>query len=101
MTHVAVIKTGGKQYLVKANDEIIIDKVNGDKKKIFFEVLATLSEDSILIGNPILKEKAEGEITEELKGDKIRVAKFKSKVRYRKVKGFRPQLAKVKITKIP
>lgn len=101
MINAAVIKVGGKQYLIKANDEIIIDKINGDKKKVLFDVLATLSEDSILIGNPILKEKAEGEIMEELKGDKIRVAKFKAKVRYRKVKGFRPKLTKVKITKIP
>jgi len=97
----AVIKTGGKQYLVKTNDEIIIDKVNAEKKKVLFDVLATLSEDSVLMGNPLLKEKAEGEIIEELKGDKIRVARFKSKVRYRKVKGFRPQLTRVKITKIP
>lgn len=101
MTHAAVIKTGGKQYLVKTNDEIIIDKINGDKKKVLFDVLATLSEDSVLMGNPILKEKVEGEIMEELKGDKIRIARFKAKVRYRKVKGFRPQLTKVKITKIP
>ncbi|PIS15818.1 50S ribosomal protein L21 [Candidatus Roizmanbacteria bacterium CG09_land_8_20_14_0_10_41_9] len=99
--HAAVIKTGGKQYLVKTNDEIIIDKVNAEKKKVLFDVLATLSEDSVLMGNPLLKEKAEGEIIEELKGDKIRVARFKSKVRYRKVKGFRPQLTRVKITKIP
>jgi len=99
--HAAVIKTGGKQYLVKTNDEIIIDKVNAEKKKVLFDVLATLSEDSVLMGNPLLKEKAEGEIIEELKGDKIRDARFKSKVRYRKVKGFRPQVTRVKITKIP
>jgi large subunit ribosomal protein L21 len=35
-----------------------------------------------------------------LKGEKIRVARFKSKVRYRKVRGFRPQLTKLKVGSI-
>ena len=39
-------------------------------------------------------------IIEQLKGDKIRVAKFKAKVRYRKVMGFRARLTKLKIVKI-
>ncbi|PIV62308.1 50S ribosomal protein L21, partial [Candidatus Roizmanbacteria bacterium CG01_land_8_20_14_3_00_33_9] len=35
-----------------------------------------------------------------LKGEKIRVARFKAKVRYRRVKGFRSQLTKVQIIKV-
>jgi len=39
-------------------------------------------------------------VEDTLKGDKIRVARFKAKVRYRRVKGFRPKLTKIKIEKI-
>lgn len=99
----AVIKTGGKQYLVKENDEIYIDRL--DKKineEVEFETLAQsdLEKGEIELGQPTLKSKVKGKVIENLKGDKIRVARFKAKIRYRRVKGFRPYLSKVKIIKI-
>lgn len=109
MTKYAVVNTGGKQYLVKENDEIIIDRINGNSAseksktvKVDIDKLAEFDDekDSFQIGTPILKEKVSGEIVTQLKGDKIRVAKFKAKVRYRKVTGFRARLTKIKIIKI-
>ena len=102
MSKLAVIKTGGKQYLVKENDEIIVEKVNGDSKKLELETLARIDTDKNLVdlGTPNLKEATRAELLENVKGDKIRVARFKAKVRYRKVKGFRAQLSKIKIGKI-
>ncbi len=103
MAKYAVVKTGGKQYLVKENDEIVVDKLEvKEKDKIELETLATFDNDSLDLdlGTPDLKAKVSGEVLAQLKGDKIRVAKFKAKVRYRKVMGFRPRLTKIKITKI-
>ncbi len=100
MNKLAVIKTGGKQYLVKLNDEIYVEKIpNKEGEKVDFETLAVFGE-KIQLGRPVLKKKVTGQVLKQLKGDKIRVAKFKSKVRYRKVKGHRQQLSKVKITKL-
>lgn len=103
MSKLAVIKTGGKQYLVKENDEIFVDKleVNG-RKKVNLETLARIDSEkgTIELGSPLLKEKVRGELLQNVKGDKIHIARFKAKVRYRKVKGFRPQLSKVKILKV-
>lgn len=101
-TH-AVIEVGGKQYLVQKNDELIVENINR-KPDETVEFPALLSFDTektdAQIGAPELKEKVTAKVIENLKGDKVRVAKFKAKVRYRKVRGFRPQLTRIKITAI-
>lgn len=98
----AVIQTGGKQYLVKENDEIYVDRLAGEKdSEIELETLAVITDgETIELGNPLLSTTAKVKILEQQKADKIRVARFKSKVRYRKVKGYRHQLSKIKILKI-
>ncbi|QQG43811.1 MAG: 50S ribosomal protein L21 [Candidatus Roizmanbacteria bacterium] len=101
MAKFAVVKTGGKQFVVKANDEIVVNNLS-DQKEVDLEVLATFNDngDDLEIGSPTLEKKAKAQIIENGKGEKIRVARFKSKVRYRRVKGFRPQLTKIKILAI-
>ncbi|MGB9707633.1 MAG: 50S ribosomal protein L21 [Microgenomates group bacterium] len=99
----AVVKTGGKQYLVKENDEIVVDKINEEKdKKIDLETLLIFDEEGkkIDLGLPLLNKKTAAQIVEHLKGDKINILRFKAKVRYRKRKGFRASLTKIKILKI-
>lgn len=103
MTQLAVVKTGGKQYLVKEEDIITVDKINlPEKEKLALEALAIFDSEGkeIELGQPLLTKKIQAEVLGHVKGEKIRVAKFKAKVRYRKVKGFRPQLTKLKIVKI-
>ncbi len=103
MAKFAIIKTGGKQYLVKENDEIVVEKLtNKPTEKLALETLAVFeSEKSALqLGTPTLKQKVTAELLETAKGEKLRVARFHAKVRYRKVKGFRPTLSKIKILKI-
>jgi len=100
---IAVVKTGGKQYLVKENDQLIVDQIAGKAKdKLELETLAVFDEtgSQLDLGTPMVKTKVTAELIENLKGDKIRVAKFKAKVRYRKVRGFRARLTKIKIIKI-
>lgn len=100
MAKIAVVKAGGKQYLVRENQELVVDKLDGNKDdKVAFEALAVFDDasDKIEVGEPALKTAVEAQIVEQVKGDKVRVAKFKAKVRYRKVNGFRAELTKVKI----
>ena len=99
----AIIRTGGKQYLVEESQEIIVDHLKLDKKSIIeFETLAQGYDDKTVIklGTPTLKTKVKGEIVDNFKGDKINVARFKAKTRYRKVRGFRPMLSRVKIISV-
>lgn len=103
MVNFAVVKTGGKQYLVKENDLITVDRLkNKEKEKIDLETLMIFSDDGkvLEIGEPTLEKKVQAEVVNHQKGEKIRVAKFKAKVRYRKVRGFRPYLTTLKIVKI-
>ena len=103
MAKFAVVKTGGKQYLVKENDDIIVDKVlTEEKKDLELETLATFDSEGtdLALGTPLLKSKVKATVVGHMKGDKIRVAKFKAKVRFRRVTGFRPHLSKLKIVSI-
>jgi len=96
----AVIKTGGKQYLVYENDEIFVDRLHTDKDaSLEFETLATGDDEKneINLGTPLLSPSVKGTVIDHLKGDKVRTARFKAKSRYRKLKGSRAHLTKVKI----
>lgn len=100
----AVIKTGGKQYKVSEGDIIDVERlrVKENEKVIFEDVLLLVSDSSVKIGKPYLTgEKVEGKLINNLKGNKIRVSKFKAKVRYRKTVGFRASISRVKIEKLP
>lgn len=99
----AVIQTGGKQYQVTEGDTIEIEKILGKAKdKIDFDkVLLVVNEDKMEIGKPLVKRAVvTAEIVEQKKGLKIRVAKFRAKSRYRKVKGHRQRITVVNIKKI-
>ncbi len=120
----AVIRTGGKQYRVSPGDILEIDKlpVKKDETVVFDDVLLWVSGDpsaglrlrgrsdsrssgqagrQVKIGMPVVGNvKVKAKVLEQKKGEKIRVAKFKSKVRYRRVMGFRSLLTKIKIEKI-
>ncbi len=99
----AVIKTGGKQYRVSEGEVIEVDRLSGEKggKVVFDEVLLLVSDTSVKIGKPtVAGEKVEGKIVDNVKGEKVRVSKFKSKVRFRRVTGFRALVSRVQIDKL-
>jgi len=103
MVNNAVVKTGGKQYLVKEGMTITVDQLNLEKgKKTQLDALLKFDEKGRLfeLGQPLLKDKVSAEVIDNVKGDKIRIAKFKAKSRYRKVRGFRARLTILKIDKI-
>lgn len=97
----AVITSGGKQYKVSDGKILELDKlpVEPGSTYAFDKVLLTVDGDKINVGTPYLENiTVTAKVLEQTKGDKIRVAKFKAKARYRKVQGFRAQLTKVEIT---
>lgn len=96
------MKIGGKQYRVAKGDVIEVAKVNNkDKKFRFEEVLLASKEGKIKVGAPVVKgARITASVLGEKKGEKVRVSKFKSKVRYRKTMGFRPLLTQLKIESI-
>lgn len=98
-----VIKSGGKQYRVSEGDTLLVDKLPVIEGKVvaFKDILLHVLDSRVAIGAPLVKNlEVKAKVLKQLKGDKIRVAKFKSKVRYRRVIGFRPHLTQVQIQKI-
>lgn len=104
MNKFAVIKTGGKQYLVKQGDILRIEKINGkvDKKITFKNVFLALdsSKNKVDIGQPRLKLSVEAEIIAQERGKKVTIIKYKPKTRYHKKRGHRQLYTRVKILNI-
>lgn len=99
----AVISFKGHQYQVQSNQELVVDRLDIEKGKEFNidNVLLIKKDDKVVLGEPTINNaNVIAEVLEHFKGDKIRVTKFKPKTRYRRVKGFRPYLTKIKIIKL-
>ncbi len=96
----AVVKTGGKQYVVGAGDTIVVDSIHAEAgKTVELDLLALLDNEKLTVdlGTPLLKTKAKATVIDHVKGDKVHVARFKAKTRYRKARGFRAQLTQLKV----
>lgn len=99
----AVIKTGGKQYLVKEGEKIKIEKIEkkeGEEVE-FKEVLFLEKDGKVKIGKPLVEgAKVLGKVLKQGRSKKIIVFKYKPKTRYRKKKGHRQPFTEVLIEKI-
>lgn len=100
----AVIKTGGKQYLITPGQKLKIEKIVKpvDGSQVSFDhVLATGDGDMIQAGKPVIEgAKVIAEWLREGKGKKVIVARYHSKTRYRKKKGHRQPFTEVLIKDI-
>ena len=99
----AVIKTGGKQYLVQPGDKITVEKLEGKEgKEISFSEVLLLGDDKKLeIGVPKVRgAKVVAKILGQVKGEKLIIFKYKPKKRYKRKIGHRQQLTQIEITKI-
>jgi large subunit ribosomal protein L21 len=99
----AVIKTGGKQYLVSPGDKIKIEKLEADEgKEVFFEEVLLLSKGkAIKIGAPLVKgAKVTAKVLKQDKAKKVTILKYKPKKRYQKKKGHRQPYTEVEILKL-
>lgn len=96
----AVVKIAGKQHIVSVGDRLQVAGFLGQppEEVVFKEVLLTVAGDQVKVGTPLVeKVKVMAKIQAVGKGDKVRVAKFKAKSRYRRVMGFRPRLTSLEI----
>ena len=100
----AVIKTGGKQYLVKEGDTLRVEKLADLKvgdRFTFDQVLMTLDGGKATLGKPLVeKANVEATVNEQDRAAKVTVIKFKQKVRQRNKRGHRQPYTEVKIGKI-
>lgn len=99
----AVIKTGGKQYRVSKDSIIEVERfdVNVGENLTFEDVLLHVIDGTSKIGKPrVSGVTVKATVLEHLRGDKLRISKFKAKSKYRRVTGHRQYLTKIKILDI-
>jgi len=101
----AVIKTGGKQYVVQEGSVINIEKDSqkeyNDGDAISFEEVLLVDDGSkVQLGTPTVKATVSGTVVEAGRAKKVIVERFKNKTRYHKKNGHRQPFLKVKVEKV-
>jgi large subunit ribosomal protein L21 len=99
----AIIKTGGKQYRVQEGDILSVEKVPaGANQKVFFnQVLLMTGDKETAIGTPLIEKAAvRAKIIEDFKDKKVLVFKKKRRKQFRRTRGHRQELTRVRIERI-
>lgn len=91
----AICEISGKQYKVVPNQPFEVDLQDMEVKKIEVGVLLLAQNGNIKLGKPYLSDKLILTVLEQVRGKKIRVAKFHAKANYRRVVGHRAKMTKV------
>jgi large subunit ribosomal protein L21 len=104
MGYIAVIETGGKQYLVKPGDKIKVEKLEAEEgKKLTFEPLLVADDEDkeVKVGTPIVKGAKVTAVVKRIgRSRKVEVVKYKPKVRYHKLNGHRQHFTEIQIEDI-
>lgn len=99
----AVIRTGGKQYQVKAGDSLEVEKLEGNVGDTITlgDVLLVANEAAVTIGQPVVDGATiTAKITGQYRGDKIQVFRYRPKKRIRVRKGHRQYLTRLEIQSV-
>jgi large subunit ribosomal protein L21 len=98
----AVVKIGGKQYIVTEKETLLVDLLPEGTKELTLDALMTIDGDKSAIGTPTVKGvTVKAKVIEpEVKGDKIRVIRYKAKKRVHKENGHRQKYSRIEISKI-
>jgi large subunit ribosomal protein L21 len=97
-----VIETGGKQYLLKTGEKVKVEKLLAEagSELVLDKVLLTAKDDGtdVKIGTPYLSgAELKVEVIQQGRAKKIRVVKYKRKVRYTRNLGHRQHFTEVKV----
>jgi large subunit ribosomal protein L21 len=98
----AVVKIGGKQFIVAEKETLLVDLLQEGTKELTLDALLVIDGDKTTVGTPTVKDvKVTAKVVDDLvKGDKIRVIRYKSKKRVHKENGHRQKYSKIEITSI-
>ena len=98
----AVVKIGGKQYIVAEKETLLVDRLPDGTKELTLDALLTIDGDKSVVGTPVVKGvKVSAKVVEdEVKGDKLRIIRYKSKKRVHKETGHRQKYSRIEISSI-
>ena len=98
----AVVKVGGKQFIVSEKETLLVDLLPQGTKELELDALMLIDGGKVEVGTPVVKGvKVSAKVVDELvKGEKIRVIRYKAKKRVHKENGHRQKYTKIEITSI-
>lgn len=98
----AVVATGGKQLKVSAGDVVSVEKLNAEPgTTVDLDVIFLADEGEITVDtDKLAAAKVTAEVLEHFKGEKAVVFKFKKRKGYKRTKGHRQDLTRVRITDV-
>jgi len=99
---IAVIESGSKQYMVEKGHKIETELLHSDKDVVEFQPLLVIDGDKIQVGKPKLENATvKAKVIEaDVKGDKVKVLKYKAKKRQKNLTGHRQRKTVLEITEI-
>lgn len=98
----AVVKIGGKQYLVAEKETLMVDLLPEGAKELDLDALLVIDGDKTTVGAPLVKGvKVKAKVVDEkVAGKKVRVIRYKSKKRVNTQTGHRQKYSRIQIVSI-
>jgi large subunit ribosomal protein L21 len=94
----AIISLGGKQYVVKEGEHLLVDRLDREEGKTFQPDVLFLGGDGA--GRLAPKVSVTAKVVGHERGPKIRIGKYKAKSGYKRHTGFRSSLTRIEVTGI-
>jgi large subunit ribosomal protein L21 len=94
----AIIKLGGKQYVVREGEKLLVDRLALDEDKTFQPEVIFEGGDGKAELSP--KGTVTAKVLQHVKGDKIRIGKYRRRTGYRRHTGYRSKLTQVQVESI-
>jgi large subunit ribosomal protein L21 len=98
----AIVESGGKQYRVEKGGSLLVDRLPDDEgaKVTLRPVMYRADKQVVIEAGQLEKVKVEAKVAEHLRGDKIRIFKYKPKKGYRRRAGHRSELTRLEVTDV-
>ena len=97
----AIVKTGGKQYRVEKGQTLLVERLPDDAgATVNLEPILFRSDDVLFGADDLAKVRVDAKVVEHVRGEKLRVFKFKPKRGYRRRTGHRQNLTRIEVTDI-
>ncbi|MCB0829395.1 MAG: 50S ribosomal protein L21 [Solirubrobacterales bacterium] len=95
----AVVESGGKQYRVEKGTVLVVDRLKAEAgDKVALRPVLFKDKEMVVDAKGLEKVKIEATVTEHLRGDKIKVFKYKPKKGYSRRAGHRAELTRLEVT---
>ncbi len=97
----AIVKTGGKQYRVERGQTLLVERLpQAEGDAVTLQPLLYRSEETVFEKAALEQVKVTAKILEHVRGEKLRVFKFKPKRGYKRRTGNRQELTQIEVTEI-